>query len=664
MVDHSSYDGDSNAIRQSQKNAQIPSPKNGMNSKEHLNMILNDGINSGYGAVNRSSVVANVGGAAQFITSDDRSTIQPAEQVNESTHIKVTKKTKRRLLWRVGPLQRKKNQAAMRKATRQGSNGSLADDSTTAKSIKSFHTFHSESTAKVGNSQRGLQKSKIGKRYDATSQQSGDKMLGFIPSNLNNTVLENTERGLVRNRDTLNGTPNRPPRPPSITPESTKTAETVSSSISYSASVVGREDIDVSDSGTVMGIESQDEDSGISPRMIGFSLPENSTTLSDIPISITTLSPSTGLQPRSPLVSSSGTDDIPMTPKIDKARISRPPLLLHSKCLMDDEISEAESEGPLWQLARLQAMSEGPISPPSSNSEMGQSSMLSSSSSVITTQSDSEVQTRHAERNLKAIHTLALRHLAFKEYTEAIEVFEEMLRGIKEIHGCDHYRVGTVLHNIATVCMKAKDYLRAADMCKLAIDIRSKALGPSHPHLSVSLAQLGIAHLELQNYREAVEAFGSALNIRRRHLSPSDLHIARLLNNIGCAEFELNNYGSALKAFEEAIDIQRTNMRSTIPGMKGQSNDLNRVLLSIAAAQCNIGSIKLRCRLYDQSLLALEEALLIQESVFGDNHATVLNTKESIKFVNKASESQSNVVIVSNFFFVITQCFHASDPFR
>ena len=653
MVDHSSYDGDSNAIRQSQKNIQITSKKDAINSQDHLNMILNGGINSGYGDGSRSSVVANVGGAAQFVANDSRSTIQPVKQVNALTHIKTTKKTKRRLLWRVGPLQKKKNAAQSKNVIRHSSTGSIAGEST-AKSIKSFHTFHSESTAKVGNSQRVLRKSETVEANDATSDGVDGKMLGFIPSNLNSTVLENAQRVLARNRDALHGTPHRPPRSPIVTPESTKTADTVASSISH------LKDTDFSDSETVMEIESQDEASGFSPRMIGFSLPESSKFTSNMLTSITTSLPSTDPQPRSTQVPLTVATHVPMTFNIEKTRDSEHPMI-QSKCLMDDDISEADSEGPLWQLARLQAMSEGSLSPSSSNSDIVQSSMPSSSS-VSTTQSDREVQTRHAERNLKAIHTLALRHLAFKEYFEAIEVFEEMLRGIKEIHGCDHYRVGTVLHNIATVYMKAKDYSRAADMCKLAIDIRGKALGHSHPHLSVSLAQLGIAHLELQNYREAVEAFASALIIRRKHLSPSDLHIARLLNNIGCAEFELNNYDAALKAFEEAIEIQRTSMRSTIPGTKGQHNDLNRVLLSIAAALCNIGSIKLRCRLYDQSLIALEEALLIQESVVGDNHATVLNTKESIKFVNKVREqkSQSDIAIVSDLIsFVSPNCFHA-----
>ena len=46
-------------------------------------------------------------------------------------------------------------------------------------------------------------------------------------------------------------------------------------------------------------------------------------------------------------------------------------------------------------------------------------------------------------------------------------------------------------------------------------------------------------------------------------------------------------------------------------------------------------------KLYNESLVFLEEALLIQQSVLGDNHSTVKNTKDSIDFVNEKASSAS-----------------------
>ena len=56
-----------------------------------------------------------------------------------------------------------------------------------------------------------------------------------------------------------------------------------------------------------------------------------------------------------------------------------------------------------------------------------------------------------AESHLNAIHEMAAEHLAHGEYVEALEVFEEILRGQRERYGEGHYRVGTALHNIGIV---------------------------------------------------------------------------------------------------------------------------------------------------------------------------------------------------------------------
>jgi hypothetical protein len=123
-----------------------------------------------------------------------------------------------------------------------------------------------------------------------------------------------------------------------------------------------------------------------------------------------------------------------------------------------------------------------------------------------------------AERNLKAIHQMAAEHLAHGEYEEALEVFEEILRGQRERYGDRHYRVGTALHNIGIVHLKSKRYDKAIKVCREAVRVRKEALVPNHPDVALSLAQLGVAHLECQQHREALIAFREALQIRREFL--------------------------------------------------------------------------------------------------------------------------------------------------
>lgn len=218
-----------------------------------------------------------------------------------------------------------------------------------------------------------------------------------------------------------------------------------------------------------------------------------------------------------------------------------------------------------------------------------------------------------AEHNLRAIHEMAAEHLAHGEYEEAIDVFEEILRGQQERYGQDHYRVGTALHNLGIVYLRKGDYERAIEICCRAVQVRKEALVPNHPDVAVSLAQLGVAYLESDFFHQALEAFQDALHIRRNFLGPRHPKCAKILNNIGCALYSMEEYTDAKEAFSEALDIQRDTLRH-LPSAEGsESNGMqsNALLLSMASTLCNIGSIHLRWGDFDHAVIALDEALLV-----------------------------------------------------
>jgi len=249
-----------------------------------------------------------------------------------------------------------------------------------------------------------------------------------------------------------------------------------------------------------------------------------------------------------------------------------------------------------------------------------------------------------AEHNLRAIHDMAAEHLAHGEYEEAADVFEEILRGQQERYGQDHYRVGTALHNLGIVYLKKGDYERAIEICQRAVDVRKDSLVPNHPDVAVSLAQLGVAHLESQNYHEALAAFRDALNIRRTFLGPRHMKCSKILNNIGCALYSVEDLSAAKRAFDEALEIQREGLRS-LPSKEGGESigtQSNTLLLSMASTLCNIGSIRLRWGDFVKAEIALEEALLIQQSVLGDEHPIISSTMDSIELVETAKHYAEN----------------------
>lgn len=249
-----------------------------------------------------------------------------------------------------------------------------------------------------------------------------------------------------------------------------------------------------------------------------------------------------------------------------------------------------------------------------------------------------------AEHNLRAINEMAAEHMAHGEYEEAADVFEEILRGQQERYGQDHYRVGTALHNYGIVNLKMGDFNKAIEICQRAVAVRKESLVPNHPDVAVSLAQLGVAHLESHNFNKALAAFRDALHIRRNFLGPRHPKCSKILNNIGCALYSLNDFGASKHAFDEALDIQRVALRNIPLTESTESTQLqsNALLLSMASTLCNIGSIKVRRNEFEEAILDLEEALLIQQSVLGDTHPTVLSTSDSIGLVDSAKNGPSN----------------------
>lgn len=299
--------------------------------------------------------------------------------------------------------------------------------------------------------------------------------------------------------------------------------------------------------------------------------------------------------------------------------------------------------------------------------------------------------------HLRAMHKLGYQHLRRNDLPSALTVFTEILRGQTERHGKRSIQVAMAMHNLGVVCVKAEKYPEACRLCDGAARIRVEKLGKDHLDVAVSLAQQGVALMEMREYEVALASFREALRIRILGLGEEHPLVVRLLNNIGCALFEMGDLEESKVIFDKALRLQRLLMREQNGEVKGgrsssgnggssasrvddedganfaaiDPKDAHSMLLSIALTLCNLGSIHLRWGKYDESLVYYEEALLvrnilnhpgvnsnqyrsslrsnlllsfpacqIQESVLGEDHKFVVNTKESINFVNQSKDAQ------------------------
>mmetsp|Transcript_13550 Transcript_13550/g.26995 ORF Transcript_13550/g.26995 Transcript_13550/m.26995 type:complete len:696 (-) Transcript_13550:231-2318(-) len=238
---------------------------------------------------------------------------------------------------------------------------------------------------------------------------------------------------------------------------------------------------------------------------------------------------------------------------------------------------------------------------------------------------------RETARFIQDGHDAASDYVRRGEYDKALAIFEDILRHHRRVYGDESHRVGSALHNIGIVLIRAADYGRALPVCRKAVRVRRAALGPDHPAVAVSMVECGIVYLALERYERALQYFRDALAIRRRSLGPDHPHVARTLNNIGCVHFEVGEMDDALCAFDEALYVQRLVL----------ANDPNADagLMTVAATLCNVGYIYLKRNEWDEAAEVLSEALLIQESVLGEEHKTVIATKENLATANARSEN-------------------------
>mmetsp|Transcript_19990 Transcript_19990/g.37604 ORF Transcript_19990/g.37604 Transcript_19990/m.37604 type:complete len:528 (+) Transcript_19990:332-1915(+) len=290
-------------------------------------------------------------------------------------------------------------------------------------------------------------------------------------------------------------------------------------------------------------------------------------------------------------------------------------------------------------------------------------------------------------RNLRAMHECGYAHLRANELSQALAIFSEILRGRRERHGRKSLQAAVAMHNLGVVCMRSGRYEETVRLCDGAARIRSEKLGADCEDVACSLAQRGVAWMELGEYGLALESFGEALRIRkivfggmRRDDNDGEEEeeivghplIVRLLNNVGCALFEVGELEESRVTFESALRMQRdlmrrqraknTNDKTAAVMVTKDNNDVDdndddddssrdpydaidpkdayHTPLSIALALTNLGSIHLRLKEFDKSLVYFEEAVLIQESVLGEDHKIVINTKESIDFVIKSKDKQ------------------------
>ena len=242
--------------------------------------------------------------------------------------------------------------------------------------------------------------------------------------------------------------------------------------------------------------------------------------------------------------------------------------------------------------------------------------------------SQKEVQKmmKNPERNITALYSIGASHLEQKQYAEAESIFKTLLAHHRKNHGEVHPYVGSAMHNLGIVFLRAERHEDALvafeDAARVRKAISSKNGGVVGPDVATTLVKVGITNLLLKRFERALESFTEALSIRRRALGELDPQVGRVYNNIGCVNCELNQLNEACGAFEASLEVQRHAL-----SLDGDNASLK---FGMSTTLCNLGYLYHREGRHLKSVAALKEALELQEALLGKHHPTVLTTLDNL----------------------------------
>lgn len=235
------------------------------------------------------------------------------------------------------------------------------------------------------------------------------------------------------------------------------------------------------------------------------------------------------------------------------------------------------------------------------------------------------VSQEHADEYIiSTFRGIADGHVKQKKYSEALQVLDDVLKVQQMKVGSIHQSIGTTLHEMGVVHQHIGDLDKSLHAFQQAVWMKTKTLGKNHTEVANSLVEVGKMLSSKNERNDAMVVLREALRIRRLANGYDHDAVVRVYNMIGTVSYQCGDFDHAMTSFKDALEIQRSNLsKIRLP---------EPTLLSMAEKLCNMSLIYIKTKQPDMALKKLDEALLIQQSVLGDNHETTLKTMDHIAF--------------------------------
>jgi len=215
-----------------------------------------------------------------------------------------------------------------------------------------------------------------------------------------------------------------------------------------------------------------------------------------------------------------------------------------------------------------------------------------------------------------------------KEFTKATDLFNRIRRDRKNKCGDVNLIVSSATHCLGLIYLHTHNYQSARVEFQEAAKIRSRDLDHDHLDVLESQTKRAITMIALQDFDKALSIFQNLLGSMRKRFGYTHERVAVILNNIGICHYEFGGFLTALKSFEESVEILRDASEDC-----RDNEEKKKLLIFLGRALSNLSFQRFKRREFAESVVALEEALKVQQIVYGKRHKFVKKTIENLGYV-------------------------------
>lgn len=237
------------------------------------------------------------------------------------------------------------------------------------------------------------------------------------------------------------------------------------------------------------------------------------------------------------------------------------------------------------------------------------------------------------------------------KYSEAMDYYSKALKINERVFGEKHPQVGELYEKIGYVYSEQGDYQKAIDYYYKGLMISERVYGKSNPIMESSYKTISGIFVKQGDFDKALEYYQKVLEINEKRNDETNIFRAICYNGLGDIYYAKGDYDNALDYYQKSMIIVERIFNEE-ESMMTQSNDEDgssyyyvksaeyielismqkklEMTPNIATCYNNIGKVYCQKGDFDKALDYYQKALAIQQSVLGDNHPDVLETKKAI----------------------------------